>query len=161
MKKLLILVLFLVMTSFANAGLYTASSPEPFVITITAANEANSIDAWIDYAPLVAVGLDLNAATLTGTGASFTKLYVLTAGVDGYDLYYMGLASLTNWANGAELARLDLNGAAANVGATSVTLACIDGDTGLPTGQTIAVLIPEPATIALLCLGGLLLRRRK
>jgi hypothetical protein len=103
--------------------------------------------------------LDINAATLTHTGALIANLFVLTAAEDGADVFGCYFGNITPWTTGTELGRLDLNGAAPNVGFTPVSLNCINGD--LNVIGTVTVLIPEPATIALLCLGGLMLRRRK
>ncbi len=158
MKKLLMLVLVLGMAGAVNAlPLFTATATAPFEITITFTDPTpdNALDLYIDWGPL---GIDPNIATLTGSGASIANLFVWTVAVDGFDVYAISLGNLTNWANPTELAVLDLNGAGANVGSTPVTLGIMDGEGG--DAGTVTVMIPEPATIALLCLGGLLLRKK-
>ena len=159
MKKLLVLVLIFAMASLANAGSITPSSAQPFVITLTAADAAAAADAFIDYTPLVAAGLNVNLATITPGAASVANLFVFTAAVDGADVYSVAMGHTANWAGGAVLATIDLNGDAANVGTVPVTLDLYDSDLNV-TGH-VTVMIPEPATIAVLSLGGLLLRRKK
>jgi len=163
MKKMLVLVLVLGVAAAANAlPLFTATSANPFEITVTFTDPtpASGLDVYIDYTPLVAAGLDINAATLTGSGASITNLYIYTLAVEGLDGYYLALGHTSNWTvNPTTLATLDLNGAAANVGSTLVTLDMYDG-MAEPAG-TVSVMIPEPATMVLLSIGGLLFRRKK
>jgi len=160
MKKLLVLVLMLVMASFANASLYTATSDTAQMITITFTDPtaAQSLDVFIDYTNFVAAGGLTSEATLTGSGASIANLYIYTAGNEGADVFYLALANLTNWSNPTVLAALDLNGTKANSGNTSVSMNLLDSD--LNVIGTVTVLIPEPATIILLSLGGLLFRKR-
>ena len=160
MKKLLVLVLVLGMASLANAGLYTVSSTTPNVITITAADVDSSCYAILDYTNYVAAGGNPADATITGVGASIANLFVYTVGNEGADVFYAGLANMTTWTSGTVLATIDLNGALPNLGTTPVTFDVIDGDTFEVIGS-VEVMIPEPATIALLCLGGLLLRKKK
>ena len=159
MKKMLTLVLVLAIASLANAGLYTASSTQPFVITLTAADAAAAADAFIDYTPLVAAGLNVNLATITPGAASVANLFVFTAAVDGADVYSVAMGHTADWASGAVLATIDLNGAAPNVGSTPVTLNLLDAD--LNTIGSVSVMIPEPITMALLGIGGLFFRRKK
>jgi len=163
MKKLLILMLVLAVAGIANAlPIFTATSANPFEITINFADStpASGLDVYIDYTPLETAGLTISDAVLTGSGASIANLYIYTVEVEGLDGYYLALGHTSNWTvNPTTLATLDLNGAAANVGSTSVTLNMYDG-MAEPAG-TVSVLIPEPATIALLCLGGLLIRKKK
>jgi len=160
MKKLLVLVLVLGMASLANAGLITASSTTPFVITITAADVASAADVYIDYTNYVAAGGNTADAVLVGSGASIANLFVFTVGDQGADAYYAALGNMSSWANGATLATLDLNGAGANIGSTQISMDLIDGNTSEVIGS-VSVMIPEPATIALLCIGGMLLRKKK
>jgi hypothetical protein len=163
MKKLLVLMLVLATASLASAVTYSASSPEPFVILITFTDPTPSLtlDAYVDWSPIRSA-MDVNAATLTKLGnTAIGNLYVYTAADPnfGVDWYYLAMATMTAWTNGTDVAKLDLNGAGANVGSTKVTLQLYD-DVAAKCG-TVDVFIPEPATIALLCLGGLLLRKKK
>lgn len=161
MKKLLVLVAVLAVASLANAGLVTATSTVPFQVTITAANASDNADVFIDYTNYVAAGGSTAASTLTGAGADIANLFVYTAGVEGADVYYLSLARAAagTWANGVKLATLDLNGAGNDIGTVPVTMDLYDAELNV-IGQ-VTVLIPEPATIAVLSLGGLLLRRKK
>jgi hypothetical protein len=160
MKKLLVLVGVLTMASLANATpAFTAISPEPFVIIITAADTANSLDIYLDSTNYIAAGGNPYESTFTSP-YYHSPIIILTAANDGFDAYYFPLSSMSNWTPGTELGWLDLNGPGANVGSTPITMDFLDGDTGMPI-HTVSVMVPEPATIALLCLGGLMLRRRK
>ncbi|HBG27107.1 MAG: hypothetical protein A2Y10_00230 [Planctomycetes bacterium GWF2_41_51] len=163
MKKLLGLVLVLVMVSFANAGLTTVSSTEPFVLTITAAAAGDYVDdLFIDYSPLLAIpGFNGMNAVLAGAGADIPNLGVFTQDIDGFSVYMVTLGkSSGTWANGATLATLDLNGAAANEGTVPVVLNLVDGNLDVIGQVTVLTNIPEPATMVILALGGLLLRRK-
>ncbi|MGD0786086.1 MAG: PEP-CTERM sorting domain-containing protein [Sedimentisphaerales bacterium] len=158
------LVLVLGMASLASAVTYTASSAAPFTITITSSDVSDNADVLIDWTNYVAVmgsGSEM-ACVLTGSAADIANLFVFHASNtdEGVDAYYGALAKTSGtWANGATLATFDLNGAGANTGETPITMNLLDGD--LNVLGTVTVMVPEPATIALLCLGGLLLRKKK
>jgi hypothetical protein len=165
MKKMLMLVLILVIAPFASAVLYTASSPGPMqiMITFTDPTPSQTLDVYIDWTPLrgVVPVMDVNAATLTPINASIANLFVYHTYIpdQGFDWYYLALANMANWTNPTDVATLDLNGAGANTGSTKVTLQLYD-DQAVKCG-TIDVMVPEPMTIGILCLGSLFLRRRK
>ena len=161
MKKVLVLTLVLGMASLANAGLlYTATATAPFEITITYMDTADlACDVYIDYTTFASSGFDINAATLTGSGASIANLLILTSAVDSIDAYYLALGNTSNWATGTVLGVLDLNGAAPNVGGTPITMDLYDGNAS-PSGQ-VTVMVPEPMTMGILSLGALFIRKKK
>ncbi|MGD0786088.1 MAG: hypothetical protein ABR969_09780 [Sedimentisphaerales bacterium] len=164
MKKMLTLVLVLVMASLASAVTYTATSTEPFVITITSSDVSDNADVLIGWNPYVAAmgsGSEMTCV-LTGSGADIANLFVFHASNTDelVNAWYGALAKTSGtWANGAELAKFDLNGQGANVGSTPCVLNLLDGD--LNVLGTVTVMIPEPITMSLLAVGGLFLRRRK
>jgi hypothetical protein len=159
MKKLLMLVLVLGLASLANAApAFSLSSPNPFEITVTLIDTGvQALDIYIDYTPLLAYDIDPADAILTGS-APIVALNLQYMDPDGYNLYSLSFGSVTTLTPGVQ-GTLDINGAAENSGDTSVALDVLDMD-GNSAGH-IDVMIPEPATIALLCLGGLLLRKKK
>ncbi|OHB56597.1 MAG: hypothetical protein A2173_01950 [Planctomycetes bacterium RBG_13_44_8b] len=161
MKKMLMLVLVLAVASVAGAGSYSISSSTPYVITITATDASDYVDAFIGWTPYQTAGGDPYDSILEGVAADIANLYVYTEGNEGADVWYCALATMTaGWSSGTTLAYLDLNGTGANVGSTPITLHMIDPDT-LESIGSCQVMIPEPTTMALLGLGGLLFRRKK
>ncbi|HBG27106.1 MAG: hypothetical protein A2Y10_00225 [Planctomycetes bacterium GWF2_41_51] len=164
MKKMLVLVMVLGLASLVSAGLTTVSSTEPFVLTINAAAAGDYVDdLFIDYSPLLAIpGFNGMDAVLTGVTADIPNLGVFTQDTDGFSVYMVTLGkSSGTWANGATLATLDLNGAAANEGTVPVVLNLVDGNLDVIGQVTVLTNIPEPMTMALLGIGGLFFRRKK
>jgi len=154
MKKLL---LVLVLASLANAApMFSAVGSAPYEITITFTDPTPQLacDVYISYAPLLAYGIVPTDAVLTGIGAGIAALNLDAEN----QVYALSLGNTANWANGTQLAKLDLNGVAPNIGTIPVALDVYNGD-GASVGQ-VSVLIPEPATMVILGLGGLLLRRK-
>jgi hypothetical protein len=160
MKKLLMLVLVLGIASLANAAPLFSTTPGPDTISFSLLTSGvPECDIYIDYTPLIGLlpGFDPFAATLSGV-EPINALTVQTIAVDGYNMWSIAFASTGNLPTG-NMGTLDINGAAANVGSTPVALPTYDMD-GAQIGDT-TIFVPEPATIALLCLGGLLLRKKK
>jgi hypothetical protein len=165
MRKLLMLVLVLGMASLANAAPQFIMPPEtqPYQIDIyLLTSGVPELDVYIDYTPLIGVPyFDPFAATLTGV-APINALTVQTMAVDGYNMFSIAFAS-TGILTSGYMGTLHLN---PDIVFTpeqlfvSKTLDVYDMD-GNPAGTVSVLVVPEPATIALLCLGGLMLRRRK
>ncbi len=153
MKKLLVLVLVLAMASLANAGLITVSSASVSGITISVSGTITNDSAlalWTDYTTALS-NFVLGSAvwpTLDASGEFFA--------IDGGDIYNLStFATSGKYPITGELLKADFA-----TGTVHVYAQEYDGD-GIPVGDITTFIVPEPATIALLCLGGLLLRKKK
>jgi len=176
MKKLLVLVLVLGLASLAGAAIVSPmdlvanEALDTFSIVLTGNTNANGMDSVIDgqggYWILLGVDTDSGAINLAHSAmleileksaiygdVGDTGLFGAGSGV--YGAFY----TLTMGAWTAETGTY-ANGFTLQEGATEVSLYAVD-DAGTLATLVETIIIPEPATIALLCLGGLLLRKKK
>jgi hypothetical protein len=157
MKKLLILVMVLAMASLASATL-------SFSVSGTAGSEAVSLNAvgeisdgyWGvsvsgDDATIGTFVVGVKAPTISGVFAAGTD-----AGMPNGELWLFATANTDEaYQDGSWLTAAITRTAAATLHLWTYT----DGDPAA-VETTVELLVPEPMTIALLGLGGLLLRRR-
>ena len=173
MKKFVIVMLVLGIASFASAGLTWTDGGGVDISTITLTSESDTAVVYISSDSTLAGWF---SATIADTSVAEFTAATGTANLGGE-----GSASLYFHPG---MGQYNVYGRAYDVEAPStigpglwveVTIHATNGDLGTTTAETIGVgslhflpsdtliinHIPEPATIALLGLGGLLLRRRK
>jgi hypothetical protein len=163
MKKLLILTLVLGIATWASAGLALLGdgTPEGTVVGDGTNAENSAAGAFLGI-----VGGTVNVTDLTGWSPTVTTIADVTdnASVKGLVDSLVGVSTdqvlQTNWGDAATF-DLDLQDLGLITIATGgpVDVHGFDGSTGASIGSI--TLIPEPATMALLGLGALLLRRKK
>ena len=163
MKKMLMLVLVLGMVTTANAGLLELSA--------TGDNTAATVDligsgytiATADQAFMVYADLSATSITMVydGAGSAITDMVGMAAnfeallGLDAGSVKSAYMIELSDISEPFSLTNGQLV-TSNTVGAGTVYLLNADGSVTLDT----VTIIPEPATIALLCLGGLLIRKK-
>ena len=165
MRKLVLLMLVLGMTSLANAGIVVDTVPDftygGDVITLVIGNDTPAAGGTIDLTLNVSCACDGRASVLgewmlpPATAATITEDY---HGVDfDFTNGTIGLNVMGDW--------LEVSFTVSRWVKSGMTVDLTWGGTILgmtPDDVSILVLIPEPTTITLLGLGGLvLLRRRK
>jgi hypothetical protein len=158
MKKLLSLVLVLALTSLASAT---------FSLTLV----GSTISMSSDVAVAPAGGLEMYWALLGTAGMTISDSGAVAAqSGTGFDMQIngdvsgAGLTGNGTWGTlfttGGSIAAGDLFTGFTFTGTGTVTLVKILEDFSGFDGDQASLIIPEPATIALLCLGGLLLRKK-
>jgi len=164
MKKLLVLALIMAVAPLASATFTLEKLPAgPAAYTISISSDVDIVAASSNE---MYWALLVDAGALTDVGASAKKTGTgFDMQING-DISGAGLPGIGTWGTlfttgGAITAGQLFDGFAVSGPATLVSLVQILPDfSGY--GQTVATLvIPEPATIAVLGLGGLLLRRKK
>ncbi|MDD5135023.1 MAG: PEP-CTERM sorting domain-containing protein [Phycisphaerae bacterium] len=165
MKKLLVLVLVLAVASLANATFVLELTAPDTVSIVGYDNLANEGAAYF-----VSVMGSADGGTIVGASSHSLSMITdytgadvdLTAGIEYYaggtvsGIYFAEIGDL-NATN--PLLSVPQNGILESwVGAAGTTITLHDNTT---LESIAAITIPEPATMALLSLGGLLLRRKK
>jgi hypothetical protein len=166
MKKLLTLMLVFGLASIASATLSmdisgTVSVMQGDTLTITTSSNATAQEGYLAYI-IIEEGGDgalSNPVVLddAGNNASTSPYSEDEWGV-GYEL---SAASTLNDLAAGDHFTVDWDTSDLNVGDTCVVSLWLDPDYDTAQATATLVVIPEPMTIALLGLGGLLLRRRK
>jgi len=171
MKKLLVLVLVLGMASFANAtvSLYLNGSPADAAITI-GIDETITIQVYSDDTSIypayvingaddpLSIGLLDNAVSLSGAGnmAGTPQPYEAGGGWGPGFLFTTAGSPPTPGIVAGVQHEVDFSSSEAGV----TTVYLYEGNDPYGELDSIEITVPEPATIALLCLGGLLLRKK-
>ena len=169
MKKLLSLVLVLVLASFVNAAIVSEmqivdNGDGTYSIELVSGMSA-SVDSSGGY--WVLVGVDASSGSLASTLPSAMDLSTIYGDAESSlsnGLFAVGdgvlgefsASSTTSW---TAAAGVYADSFVAQTGVTTLYLYTIDDNTSYAT-LVDTLVIPEPATIALLCLGGLLLRKK-
>jgi hypothetical protein len=167
MKKLLVLVLVLAMASLASATVSMTlsgdSTPGSGTISMyVVPSPTGQIDLQMAIGLIGSGTLDLGTMGVSApTDSADTDASLAMMGVDG--TYGNGeiwtMTSFTSVYPTGVWLTVNYTGAVA--GDTITAFQSADGNFDDVDMQSNTIVIPEPATIALLCLGGLLLRKKK
>ena len=179
MKKLLILTFVLAIVSIANAGLQISVNGDknPQDLQYNAASEDLTLDIWTDALIEPTVGEGWWALTAQTTDASITGGVILVVGEPGLGIYPGPVPAVAAGENGVygTIALSTLPSIAADTtiydsinfhcnSENDVTVSLLFGSQiGAWTLVDSVVIsqVPEPMTLSLLGLGGLLLRRKR
>ena len=162
MKKLLVICLVFSLASIASATISMDLSGTKYIAvdeTLTVSVSSDTTDAWLGYI-IVEDGGDgalSNPETLTGD-ISETPAYSEGGWGVGYEITIADSGG--NISSGIQVT-VDYVGLVLN---DTCVISLWDDSVGYDPGDvqgSVTVIVPEPMTIALLGLGGLLLRRRK
>jgi len=169
MKKLLVLVLVLGMASLANAGLSLYLNGSPAADTTIGLNDVVTIGLYSDDTSF------FNAYVINGPDdpvAIGTLADPVDETIAGNMAGHSDYAAADGWGNGflyttagspptpgvAAGVQHTCTFSSAEVGVTTIYL--YEGSDPYGELDSFTITVPEPATIALLCLGGLLLRKK-
>jgi hypothetical protein len=158
MKKFVVLMLVLAMASLANALVTLSVSSNEVEVggTITISVSSDDTAAYRKYLDMIQGTATLGSVTIHSAAGADASVA---------DFSYEGLYDLELTA--VDFAATPVAGLHFSVVATATgsvgetfTIELLNGDTyDLEMSETVTI-IPEPATIALLCLGGLLIRKK-
>lgn len=162
MKKLFVLLMVVGMVSVANAGLVLVAPTPPTQVSIQTDPISSSVDPTTVFIAVAGtVNLDAGTILYAGNAAALTDFsdpdtLALASAVVGEPVSRLELVELQDIA----VPPLQVTGVALtyNVLSGQGLVYMLDIDLTQTLGS---VMIPEPVTITLLGLGGLLLRRRK
>ena len=166
MKKLLTLMLVFGLASVASASLSmdisgTVEVVQGDTLTITTSSDDTAQEGYLGYIIIEAGGDGAlsNPVTLSNAGnIAGTNPYSEEGWGVGYEL---SASSTVSDLVAGDHFTVDWATSGLNVGDTAVVSLWLDPDYDTPQATATLTVIPEPMTIALLGLGGLLLRRRK
>ena len=164
MKKLLVLLCVLALSSTASAVLlnltWSADSVtlnsvgDTITVQISAPSNANYDDTWVGIEPGNAAGIDTIVEILNNAGDSQTLRDPVSTEYPGW--WIVAAADMTEPFDSVKSGnQWDVTIEGLSAGTCDIEVQ------GLTTDYLHVTVIPEPATIALLCLGGLLLRKKK
>ena len=163
MKKLLILMVVLAVASLANALVTVAVSDTEVEKggTVTISVSSDNAAAYMKYLDMAKGKATLGPVTIyTEAGYDAAVVSYSTPTLYDLELTAVELDTLTGQPVTAGLHFSVVATAIGDVGDT-FEIELLNGSTyAWEDGETVTI-IPEPATIALLCLGGLLLRKKK
>ena len=161
MKKLLIVMLVLAVASVANATLSitapaTVDLGATATVTVSSDTAADSYIAYVDFTG----GVPLSNAQILAAAGPNAKCTLSPYGYAGYyEIAALDYTPPSDILAGAHFT-FDLISTGADL-STTYTVRLLDEDWATEIGSVGIEVVPEPMTIALLGLGGLLLRRRK
>jgi len=164
MKKMLILMLVLAMASLASATVTVAVSSDTVAVggTITVSVSSNDAVAYLKFLDMVKGTATLGPVTIyTAAGADARVTSYSTGSL--YDLELQAV-EIDNGATGQPVvAGLHFSVIATATGAVddTFTVQLLNGDTYDVENYETVTIVPEPATMLILGLGSLLLRRKK
>ncbi len=169
MKRLLLLMLVLGMTSGANGVLIQVDGQDPGQaidlaegVTSVISVVSEDTSSWLGYIIVGegGTGALTNAVNLDAAGDKAAVLAYTEAGWGaGYELTVsMGQGGVPAIAVGPQFT---INYSGGVLGDTATISLFVDPEYGVPADSVAITIIPEPMTVILLGLGGLFLRRRK
>jgi len=162
MKKLVVLMVVLGLASLASAvPVLSIGGPSSVAIgnTITLTVSSNNTEAYTAY-----VGFDpVAAATITGVAATASagEQAAVTASPYGYANYFTIEAKDTSDPFNSVAAGVQFNISFKGLAQGAVDVLLFDNTFSTVVGTQRVTVTPEPATLAILGLGALLLRRKK